>query len=70
MRFSNSLSEQLKSLVGELRLDKGGRGENTFAGSRCCSDLCCKKTEGENVERVFIFTRKLNGELNGGLNDR
>jgi hypothetical protein len=70
MRSSKSLSEQFESLVRELRLDKGGRRRNTFAESRCCSDSCCEKTEGENIGRVFIFTGKLNRKLNRELNDR
>jgi hypothetical protein len=68
IRSSKSLSKQVESTLKELKLkDKRGRGEKgetTFAGSRCCSDLCCEKTEDENVERVFIFTEELNRELN------
>jgi hypothetical protein len=44
--------------------DKREKRENTFAGSRYCSDLCCLKTEEENIERVFMFVEELNGELN------
>jgi hypothetical protein len=70
-RFSRSLLEQMESTVRELRLkDKEGRRENTFAKLRCCSDLCSEKTEGENIERVFISTEGLNERLNGGLTNR
>jgi hypothetical protein len=45
--------------------DKGRREQNTVAGSRCCSDLCCKKTEEKSIRRLFKFDGELNRELNG-----
>jgi hypothetical protein len=57
--------------VKELRLkDKEERAENTFAESRCCSDSCSEKTEGENIEKVFISTREVNKRLNRKLTNR
>jgi hypothetical protein len=70
-KSSRSLSEQVESTVGELRLkDKKEREENTFVELRYCSDSCSEKTEDENIERVFISVRELNRRLNRELTDR
>jgi hypothetical protein len=51
-------------------LDNEKRGENTLGGLRCCSNLCCKKTEEKNVIKLFkLVHRGLSGELNGKLSD-
>jgi hypothetical protein len=43
--------------------DNGRKRGNTIAGSRCCSDSWCKKTEEKSVEGLFklvSFDRELN----------
>jgi hypothetical protein len=60
MRFSKSVLLFVESTLSRLEKleDNEKRGENTFAESRCCSDLWCEKTEEKSISRLFMFDRE------------
>jgi hypothetical protein len=52
----------------DILRDNERREENTLEELRCCSNLCCKKTDEKNVIKLFKLvdgrlSRKLNEEL-------
>jgi hypothetical protein len=74
MRSLKLVSILDKSTIGKLdKLEDNKRRErNTFAGLRCCSNLCYDKTREKSIGELFMFVKiseKLSRELSRELID-